>query len=429
VRVVGTTELVSCARCGEAAEPITVHRAELRSYAARLPGVWVGLFTTGGLLTLVGAAVVMWALGHAGFIGKLLRLGVFWGLVFAAVRQASRGESGVEAPDLSDLFHDVARPALMGILATSIVWVPAVAWVFARPDGPSGPIASDPVLWLIALASVLYAPMAILHAAMGGSALHMLNPVGIGVAAFRLGRDYLVAVGASALLAVGSGVVAVAGAVAFGDIPVVSGVLAELVGLVAPLLLARSLGLLLHVRGDAIGLGVPQDYLEPVLPGAAPRGSPPARAAPEQGAEPGPAAGAATRIEAIEMDLPGPDPATEAARIAGDVGRGDLASAARRYAALPAPPAGLPAAVLFQVARGAAGAGNFLSAARALQAAARSGDPAVAPDALLVLARICLQRLNRPADARTVLNHLVARYPESAAARHGQKLLAEAGAA
>jgi hypothetical protein len=292
------------------------------------------LFTSNGLLTLAAAAVVMWALGHFGDLGRFLRLGVFWGLLFGIVRQAARGEARIEPPEVSDVLDDVFRPALLGALATAIVWVPALACRFMRPGGTE-PVTADPVYWLIAVVGVLYAPMAFLHAAMGGSALRMLNPIAITAAAVRLGGDYLVMVGVSVLLVIAGLALDLLGGLAFGDIPVLSSLLRELLGLIAPLVLARSLGLLLYVRGDAIGLGLPEDYLEPVMPGVAPRGSAPSRAAPEttdrvdpaggakrpappvpplapgQAHPPAPAlteqgtrAGASARIEAIELDPP-----------------------------------------------------------------------------------------------------------------------------
>jgi TolA-binding protein len=120
-------------------------------------------------------------------------------------------------------------------------------------------------------------------------------------------------------------------------------------------------------------------------------------------------------------------PAAPAARdvdlIADDVRRGDLRAAAARYAALAARPPALPPPLLFEVAKGAAQAGDYALAARALVAAARTLDPAVAPDALLILGRIYRSRLGRPDDARSVLQQLLARFPGSAAAAQARALL------
>lgn len=421
VRLVTPIEIIGCTRCGEAVEVLTRHRSEARSFAARLPQALVATFTPAGLLTLAGTAIVLWLFGWFGIVGAVLGLGVYWGLLFAAIRQAGRGEPGLEPPDFGELWADVVRPGLLGLLAVGLLVLPAVLWLFYRPDGWGEGLITDPVLWAIGVASVLYAPIAILSAATGGSAGQMLNPVALVGLARQLGGDYLRAVGVCVLLVGVHVVVVLVAAASFGDVPFVSAVLRQLAGLLAPVLMARTLGLLLHVRGDAVGMGMPADYLEPALPGAVPRGSAPARApAPEEARD----GGRAGRFEAIELDPPS-EPADDAARVAELVRGGDLPAAARLYATLRAPAAPLAADVLFQVAKGAAGAGDHLLAARALHAAAKTMDPAVAPDALLVLARICLQRLNRPADARSALALLLSRFPDSAAAKHGRALEAQ----
>jgi hypothetical protein len=108
--------------------------------------------------------------------------------------------------------------------------------------------------------------------------------------------------------------------------------------------------------------------------------------------------------------------------IAVDVRRGDLRAAAARFAALPATPTTLPARLLLQVAKGAGGEGAPAVAARALRSAARSRDPAIAAEALLGLARLCLDGLRRPAEARAAIDELLARFPESPAATQARAL-------
>jgi hypothetical protein len=368
----------------------------------------------------------MWALSHVALLGSILRAGIFWALFFAVIRQGSRGVPGIESPDFSDLWSDVVRPALLGFLGLAVIWVPGLVWISLRPGGPFAPIVLDPVLLVLVIAGALYAPMALLHAAVGGSTLGMLNPVGIMGAAVRLGRDYLIAFAVLAILAMlGVGVEVLAGAT-LGSLPVISGIAREFVGLLAPVIIARVLGLLLYVRGDDLGLGMPEDYLEPVLAGAVPRGTPQAQAGSSH-APAGQPADPAPRVDAIELDPPaGPAEGTPSpvAQISAEVQRGNLATAARLFAALRAPSDGLSGQILFQVAKGAATSGDHALAAHALEAAARTEDPAVAPDALLVLGRIYLQRLAQPARGKAVLQQLVARYPKSVAAAHARKLLA-----
>lgn len=278
-RLSGTVELVCCSRCGELVEPITVRRAEVRSFTDRLPGALAATFTAGGVLTLLASALVMWFLDHFWVPGAVLRAGVLWGLLFAAVRRAARGEPGLEPPDLSEFFQDVVRPALLGLLANLLVVAPMIAWTLLRPGGPQAPLWDDPVVWLLLAAGVLYVPVTVMQAALGAGLGRMLNPVGAVAAAARLGGDYLRAVGCCAVLIAANALVSAGAARVLGEIPVVSGLLIDAVGLVAPVLMARTLGLLLYVRGDDLELGLAQDYREPALAGAVPRGRPPATAA------------------------------------------------------------------------------------------------------------------------------------------------------
>jgi hypothetical protein len=335
----------------------------------------------------------------------------------------------------------VIRPALLGLIATALVWVPAVArGIHVVLHG--GVPLRDPVLWLLLVAGVVYFPIAVAHAALGGSILGLLNPIPMARSALRFGADYLVAVGALVALAILHATLLVAGAVLLGRIPVVSEVLRHALALVAPLMGARVIGLLLFVRGDAIGLGRDEDYLEPVLVGATPRGAPPVLSrlpapppvtAPlEPELEPTPPAIALTprpgaliaeRIERVEP----PAPADPAVAVAEAVRRGDLRAAATAFAALDGKTGAVPPRVLFQAAKGAAQGGDHALAARALTAAARTFDPAVAPDAMLVLGRIYQQRLARPDDARKVLEELLRRFPESGAAVQARALIPPVG--
>jgi hypothetical protein len=90
---------------------------------------------------------------------------------------------------------------------------------------------------------------------------------------------------------------------------------------------------------------------------------------------------------------------------------------------------GLGAGELFQLARGAAQAGDHPVAAWALSSAAAFPHDPVAPDVLLVLGRIYRARLGKPAEARQTFEALIARYPESGAARQAQAELERSPAA
>jgi len=105
----------------------------------------------------------------------------------------------------------------------------------------------------------------------------------------------------------------------------------------------------------------------------------------------------------------------------------DLARAAALYGASSLTAPDLAPQVHFSVARGAAAARDYPLAVRALRAAAAIPDDPVAPRALLVLGRIYGRKLGDPASARRVLEHLLASYPGSDAAREAQADLGAAG--
>lgn len=445
----GTTTLTACSLCGGVAAPLTVHRAQAASFPSRLPRALLYPLSRGGLLTLAAVAAVVTALRWFGLLGAFLASGVSWAFFFSLIRTSARGSEELEVGDFGDPLSDVVVPALRGLLATALLWVPALLYLASRIDRESlanpaalAGLAADPVLWLILLASVLYAPMAIVMAAMGGGFLQMLNPVA-GVAFMaRLGRDYLVAVAAIVALGLGDLLAGLLGRLfAATGVPFVSAWGAAALGLYFPAVMSRVLGLLLHVRGDSLEVGLPQDYQDPVLPGVEPRGSPPAADAAAPGtaappeAPPTPAARpapAAARVAPVASAAPAPaEPVLETvdlrAAIARAVEEEDLPRAVALYGASSLRASDLEPRVHFAVARGAAAARDYRLAVRALRAAASSPKDPVAPRALLVMSRIYARKLGDPATARRMLDHLLESYPESDAAREGRADLAAAG--
>jgi hypothetical protein len=353
------------------------------------------------------------------------------------VRESAGGAVELSAPEEVELLDAIVLPSLRGALALAIVWVPAAAratfLILGEGRIDAGALLGDPIIWLCLVAGLLYAPAALLHAAFG-SVLGMLDPLRVVGTAVRLGRDYLLALAAMAAAALAGGLASALAVATLGWIPIIGGLATTFAGLLGPVWSAHTLGLLLHVRGDAVGLGRPEDYLVPVLGPAQP-----------EGARPEPKSEAAAAVEAYRrptvIDLEGPTAIStstatltpsatstptatpESLEIARLAGLGDLAGAARLFEATQPPPALAPA-VAFAVGRGAYQAGATEVAAAALHQAGVAGDPDVSPGALLVLGRLYARQLGRPAEARQVLEYLLATWPASDAARHGQGALA-----
>jgi hypothetical protein len=389
---------------------------------------------------------VLWLLNKLGIIGAFLAFGVWWAFIFHIIRRGAVGDDEIEPPDFSDVFSDVVAPALRGLLAAALLWIPAGAYavMVLRASGSLADVGKDPFLWLFVAAGLAYGPAAILVASCGGGFLRLFNPaIGI-IAIARLGRDYWVAaLAVGALLGLNLAVGRVATLVASTQVPVLSGWAAQSMTSLLPMIAARILGLLLFVRGDSVGMGDPDHYREPVLGAARPRGAEPVL-------ETAPVSEAPAAQEPIELDdspapnLSGPTAPegglTEAApaaplptrttavadpvrAIADALAASDGTRATALFASYRGPDRALAPRTLFNLARAAAEAGDHALSARALRAAGTGSDASVAPHALLVLSRVLERRLARPADARRVLEHLLARWPESDAARQARAAL------
>lgn len=451
---VGTEAVPACGRCGGFADAITRPRSELTPFPARLARAAGFPFRRGSAIALAACALVLTVLGWFGIPGRALAFGLAWGFYLGVVRESASGAVELSAPEDVELLDAVVLPSLRGALALAIVWVPAAVRagfiVFGEGRLDAGALLLDPIIWLCLAAGLLYAPAALMHAAFG-SLLGMLDPLRVVGTAVRLGRDYLLALAAMAAAAVAGGLATALAGAALGWIPIIGGLASALAGLLGPTWSAHVLGLLLHVRGDAVGLGRPEDYLVPVLGPAEPQGIRPepkseAAAAVEGYQRPrvidleeAGANATATRTSsstpiptstatstAIPTPTAAPAPTPESLEITRLTTLGDLQAAVRLFEATQPPP-DLAPAVAFAVGRGAYQAGLIEVAAAALHQAGVAGDPAVSPGALLVLGRLYGRQLGRPTEARQALEYLVATWPASDAARHGQAALAALG--
>lgn len=439
-----TVELVACSHCGNAAPPILVHRGRV-PLATRLKGAWRYVFTYSGLQVLVAVSLSLALLGFMTdmviVFMKLLPLALygslFWATFFTLVRDTSRGELELDTPEFIEFFRDGIVPGIRGMTASALVWSPALLYVaFLRPghtgwsglgyllsgEGRPAGLLADPVLWLLLLLGVVWLPLALIVTAVGMPLTAILNVPRVVRMARGLGQDYVVTAGALVLL---FGVHLVTHAVAYGlrllDLFFISRVLAEGVTLLAPFTAAHVLGLLLYMRGDAVGYGVDRDYLEPVLGDARPRlAAPPIRdEAPFQEVPEG-----ATLVEA-------PDAARRTAEadlsaLASAVESRDIPQAMALYETLKGQPkVRVPPAHHLFVGQAAAVEGNFPLAVQALESAADvAPDEPTAPRALVLLARVLGEKMRDSARAEEVYRYVLHRYPDSSAARFARERVA-----
>ena len=465
---VGSVDSDGCALCRGLAEPLRVRRQEAHPFSGRIAGAFAYPLRPSALLSILALALVLRVLQLFGFLGAGLAYGVYWASLFGVIVQGWKGKETLEPPDFTNLLDDLLFPALRGLAATALVWLPltlrAVALFEQVVPGRDDPTAllvvlvGDPLLWILLLAGVAFLPAALIAAAITRSFLAVVNPLVPIQMARALGRDYVrVAITVAGLGIAGLALDRAAGAT-LDRVPILGGLLTTALGLYFPIVNARILGLLLHVRGDDLGLGQESDYLEPALPGATPQGGavslepaprrprtggdalpegqpPIARAVAVRG-DPEPLGQPVRETVAVERPAPaGPpdgDPWVAPARgplaeIQAAVAAGELDRAYGVYRKEGGRVAGLRANDLFQLARGAAKAGDHSVAAWALSSAAGFADDPVVPDVLLVLGRIYGGRLGKPEEARQTFRALIARYPESAAARQAREELVAGG--
>ncbi len=427
--------------------PLTVHRRSI-PFARRLTGIWRYVFNPHGLAVVLGLGFVLWLFSFGGMIGAALAVGAFWGTLFSAIRQSGRGLDEIETPEFDNMWDDLFNPAIGGLVGTGFLWVPGLLYWLHLPA--SATLWKEPVFWALVFAGIAYAPMALMSAAANSGVLRLLNPLIIGAYIKRLGADYALAVAAIGVLAVLEVfALALSAVVSFLPLPIISSVLGWSVRVIAPLAMARTLGLLLRVRGDDLGWGVPSDYQVLLLPGVEPRGVPPPPAGHSDGtpasarwapidldeAAPfppheGPPAPPARRapVELDESQLPplqaDLDPAQDpVGAVTAAIACNQLPRAVELYEAANLLDESFTADAHLAVGQHAATTGKLDLAVRALKAAARDPAGPLASRALVLMARVYGEKLGNAQAAAKLYEHVVRNYPGTPAAHYAQARL------
>jgi hypothetical protein len=276
-----------CCQCRRGVAPLTIHRAEAIPFWQRVLDAPKYPLGQVGLLSLVGFGFVRALTSYVGLSSMmmmgagvfLLRHGLFWAFLFFIIRNSAEGATKMGVLGLRDIQNDVVTPAIKGMLSTALVWLPAAIYIYVVSDeGILGILSyeghKDPIVWLLALAGLVYAPMALLAGATDLGFVHILNPIQIFSFIRRAGRDYFVAV-ASVTVVLAFGRIVdqfVGGAILSLGIPFLPRWIAETIALYPSFVAARILGVLLFTRGEVLDWGRTEDYLVPVLAGVRPRG-------------------------------------------------------------------------------------------------------------------------------------------------------------
>jgi len=191
---------------------------------------------------------------------------------------------------------------------------------------------------------------------------HILNPFFIATSIYRTGKDYFVALLASAVVILLGMAVTTVVTLVFKAIGITFVVrwIPETVGLYAPFVAAGFLGHLLWVHGEVLDWGRSEDYQRPVLPGVVPRGqyTPKAKEVPAANLKPHPQPVFLTdSVPAIDLNPSNPS-VTPPANPPADLSSNPPA----RLADPPTPPPPSPSQVDLQLTSGLASLLNLSTA-------------------------------------------------------------------
>ena len=448
VKVIPPIEMIACSRCGELAEPLLRKKSESMSLADRIPGAFKFPFQGEGLPAWLGISMFLWLGSLAGGLGMLMAWGITMASLFGLTRSTARGGDHIELSDFQDPLTSILMPLVRFALVTLPVWGGILAAMYTGRSW---------LIWVSLVISVLWSPTAYIGAAGGASVVHMINPLRVLGATARMGKDYgvyLAGVFAVGVTIVITQVLAVV-VNKYVPVPIIGGVMAQMVSSFGPFVGARIAGLVLMLHGPVFGWGEENDLMEPVLGETRPRGQLPVRestlpkhlpSAIELEPEEPPAwQGAAPvndRFAAIELD-PNSEAPPEVApldvallptfseqsaltiRQAIKSGKAEVALDGFRSTGLSSAEQ-LTFEELMWLGQTAASHIDYESAELAFaKAAERKEAPESLGRARVMLARLLAERLNRKGDAAKWMQRVLAEQPGTSAAMYAEKWLSE----
>ncbi len=279
--------IIRCIHCGGVSQQIMTTK-EIVPYWGMFATFLKALFCPRGLLQVLALGAGMFFLGLMPLIGWALALGLYAGYYFLVITHFAYGEENLPVPDdFNDVWDNLISPFLRFVVATLILWVPALLYIhhklglFFLLRYPNT-MFHDPVLVVIVILSIVYFPGAMITAAVSESTFAMLNPLYVIGMVVRIPGQYLLTVVVWGMMSVANvylkafvalHLVSCSGCSVLRTIFV--GVVYQGVGLFIPLMTAMVLGRLVYQNRKLLGFGHPRDLLEPEFPNAKPRGTAP----------------------------------------------------------------------------------------------------------------------------------------------------------
>ncbi|MBS2027132.1 MAG: hypothetical protein JST54_04435 [Deltaproteobacteria bacterium] len=413
-KYVGAGVLPICAACGGIAVPILVPRAQVEpfSFAAALANVGQLLpLAFAVVLAVAQQTVATWG-GQGWVLGQFVVIGAF----AMMLRRADQGLPLVGVPTYGDIADGWVSLFWRGLPTLGPLALGAA--LVSHWGQLAIPVAS-PVAWILVALAIWLVPPALVAAGVDGPHTMMALPWELPRLESRLGGDVgklRVVVAAWALMQLM--VAWMPGVAIDGDMRLMDHELENFGAhvVVAALLaaVASAAGMLLFTHAELLAHGDPTKFRVPLRPRAAPEGTWTPPPDPETEAE------RAKRLQPI--DLEDPREALVAA-----IGRGDVATALERYRQGDIPALAIDPAQHLAVAQMFSTAGEPQIAAEVLRGIVmRTPKADVAPRALVILARLCAEKLGAPDEAMVVYRRVVEQYPDSDAARYARERLTSA---
>lgn len=279
-KVKGET-LAICTQCGGFA-PVLMRQRRLAPYWEVLPSFIRAMSSKDGLLQLIAVGLALYVVRLLpGVAGSILGTFVFVTYYLQVVNHAARGVVVLPTPADFTGIETVMQASFRFFVASALLWLPGGVYVLVfigfGPLFEQGAQAlMDPGLFLVVALGLLYIPVAIIAAAVADSTLAMLNPLITVRIILRLPGQYGLTAGVWlglwVLQVLVMGVVYLLAGVV--PIPVVTGVLVETMALVIPVIQAFVLGRFIFQNAPHFGILLQGEDVEPILPGAVPRGEP-----------------------------------------------------------------------------------------------------------------------------------------------------------
>ncbi|MCA9555685.1 MAG: tetratricopeptide repeat protein [Myxococcales bacterium] len=279
-KVKGET-LAICTQCGGFA-PVLTRERRLAPYWEVLPSFIRAMFSKEGLLQLIAVGLALYVVRLLpGAAGSILGTFIFVTYYLQVVNHAARGVVVLPTPADFTGIETVMQASFRFFVASAFLWLPGLIYVLVfigfGPLFEQGAQAlMDPGLFLVVALGLLYIPVAIIAAAVADSTLAMLNPLITVRIILRLPGQYGLTAGVWlglwVLQVLVMGVVYLLAGVV--PIPVVTGVLVESMALVIPVIQAFVLGRFIFQNAPHFGILLQGEDVEPLLPGAVPRGQP-----------------------------------------------------------------------------------------------------------------------------------------------------------